>query len=303
MGALDMMVMALIGAASLWLLLAGGRGLAGELRATRRLGGLGASAAAPVPPPLATRLKARGFDRLLLGGSDRADIEKSLRAAGWFERDALAVFVAIRIAAAIAAVIAVALALWLFGLWEGRLRVLALFAGGLAYVAVKLVLQALAKARARRVNRELPFILDMLTMMLEAGISLDQCFRTLAGGEGEAAPEIRRAMRVLVDDIQHGMAYGQALDRWAERIGVPGAGELAGLLRQSLFQGVELGGVLREFSREFTDRRVSAAREAIGRKTAKMAMVMMVFLMPALFIVLCGPAVVSITATLTGQVQ
>src|SRR3546814_19982588 len=99
---------------------------------------------------------------------------------------------------------------------------------------------------------------------------------------------------------QHAMPYPAALQRLADSLGVDGARELSGLFRQSLFQGTELGPALKEFAADFSDKRVARARESIGRKTAKMAVVMMVFMMPALFIVLCGPAVSTIVAALSG---
>src|SRR3546814_3471737 len=103
-------------------------------------------------------------------------------------------------------------------------------------------------------------------------------------------------MKLLVDDLQHAIPYPAALQRWAASLGVDGARELSGLFRQSLFQGTELGPALKEFAADFSDKRVARARESIGRKTAKMAVVMMVFMMTALFIVLCGPAVSPIVA-------
>src|SRR3546814_4281659 len=101
-------------------------------------------------------------------------------------------------------------------------------------------------------------------------------------------------MQLLVDELQHAIPYPAALQRWAASLGVDGARELSGLFRQSLFLGTELGPALKEFAADFSDKRVARARESIGRKTAKMAVVMMVFMMPALFIVLFGPAVSTI---------
>src|SRR3546814_7389733 len=121
----------------------------------------------------------------------------------------------------------------------------------------------------RRVNDELPFVLDLMTMMLESGVSLDQCFRTLAGPEGSAAPCVRQTMKLLVDDLQHAIPYPAALQRWAASLVVDGVRELSGLFRQSLFQGTELGPVLKEFGADFTAKRVARARESTGRKNTE----------------------------------
>src|SRR3546814_19168320 len=106
-------------------------------------------------------------------------------------------------------------------------------------------------------------------------------------------------MKLLVDDLQHAIPYPAALQRWAASLGVDGARELSGLFRQSLFQGTELGPALKEFAADFSDIRVARARESIGCQPAKLAVVMMVFMLPALFIVLFGPDVFPIAAPLS----
>src|SRR3546814_7851331 len=89
-----------------------------------------------------------------------------------------------------------ALTLWLSGNWTGSRPLLAVAAAGFAFVGAKLALRSLANRRMRRVNDELPFVLDLMTMLLESGVSLDQCFRTLAWPEGSAAPCVRQTMTV-----------------------------------------------------------------------------------------------------------
>lgn len=293
MTAPEIMAITLAALASIALVMLGLRGLAGEARIGQRLSLLAETGQGGHGFDLGA------FDRLI-GGRDRVEIEADLKAAGYASPEAPRVFAAARIGGALCMGLAVALILWLGGRWQGNTRLLAVAATGAGYVGAKLVLKALAASRRRRTGNELPFALDLMMMMLESGVSLDQCFRTLAGPEGDAVPLTQRMMAALVEDVRHGMPYAQALDRWAQRMGVPGAHALAGLVSQSLFQGTELGTALREFAREFTDGRIARAREATGRKTTQMAVAMMVFMMPALFIVLCGPAVVAILAALSG---
>src|SRR3546814_15603479 len=102
-------------------------------------------------------------------------------------------------------------------------------------------------------------------MVLKRGVSLDQCFRTLAGPEGSAAPCVRQTMKLLVDDLQHAIPYPAALQRWAASLGVDGARELSGLFRQSLFQGTELGPAPKEFAADFSDKRRSEERR-VGKE-------------------------------------
>jgi tight adherence protein C len=171
----------------------------------------------------------------------------------------------------------------------------------LAYLLSKRALGWSAARRRRKVERELPFFLDVLTMMLESGVSLDQSFRILTQTD-RGAPLIRRSLETLVADIERGMPYDQALQRWSDQLGVVGARELASLFQRNLTHGAELSGALGAFAHEFTEKRIATAREAGGRKSAQMAVVMMIFFLPALFIVLAGPAFVTLMHSL-GEVS
>jgi tight adherence protein C len=68
-----------------------------------------------------------------------------------------------------------------------------------------------------------------------------------------------------------------------------------------LLSGSELGPALRTFTREFSDKRLSSSRASIGRKTAQMTIVMIFFMMPALMIVLAGPAVVAVKGAMSSM--
>lgn len=235
---------------------------------------------------------------LLARGRDRDEIEKRLRSAGYFEPGAMDVFVALRLAATLAVMVASLVTCFL--VTGNPLRpIFPTFAlTGLTYIGAKYVLQMRAASRERVLTAEFPFLLDLMLMMLESGVSLDQCFRGIARDERVAVPNHARLVAMLVEDLDRGQDYQVAFDRWATRVGVQGSRELAALFRQSLFQGMELVPALREFIREFSQRRVARAREAIGKITVRMVVLMLVFFMPALFIVLAGPPVAAILDSL-----
>lgn len=278
-------------------LLLGLRGTVSEVRLRRRLTGIAERSETPDVGGIAWLLP---FERLLVGGAkDREEISQALRAAGYYDPSAVLAFAGLRFAATLLAMIGAGLGLWLTGRWGGMARLLPFAAGGIVYVGAKLLLRWRASVRQRRIAGELPFVLDLMLLMLESGVSLDQCFRSIAQMNNGAIPLVRQKVRLLVEDIQRGMPYDQAFDRWADRLGVNGARELAAMFKQTMLHGTELGLALREFVREFSDKRVSLVRESIGRKTTQMTVVMILLLMPALFIVLCSPAVVTIFRTLS----
>lgn len=236
---------------------------------------------------------------LLTSKGDRAEIEANLAAAGYPVGGAL-VFGAFRLALAVIGLLVGALLIGPMGMEGGARIFLPIVGAGGGFIAAKPLLSGRADARRRKTLAELPFTLDVLLMMLESGVSLDLAFRSLAQGESRAAPITRQATAFLVSDLQHGMSYGQALDRWAARLGVVGAQELAEVFKQALAQGSELARTLRDFAEEFSDRRLSAARESIGRKTTKMTVIMILCFIPCLLIMLAGPALFLLTSQIEG---
>ena len=236
-------------------------------------------------------------------GRDRTSLERQLQLAGYQDPRAVNQFLWLRLAVTLLAALLVALLSRIaWGGWLSR-PMLIIIAAGLAFVGARQALNLLASGRARKITAEFPFLLDLMLMMLESGVSLDQCFRSIARDEQVAVPHHGQLIGLLVTDLDRGMRYELALDRWAARVAVSGSKELASLFRQAMFQGIELAPAMREFAREFTQRRVARAREAMGGITVRMVVLMILFFMPALFIVLGGPPVVALLDTLRASAR
>lgn len=288
-------------AASGAMLVRGSLAVIGERQLERRLDGLRDDAARA---PTGRFAPGGLLPTLLAGGSeDRIEIERALTAAGFIDPTAVLTFGLIRLGLTVAAGLGAYLARTISQPAGSAAWAMTIAAAAFVFLGSKYILRMSSARRSRKISAELPFTLDIFVMMVESGASLDQCFRIFAAAEGRAAPIVRAAVVLLVEDIQRGMAYDLALARWADRLGVAGARELAGVLRQSLVHGSELAAALREFSREFAERRVFVARESIGRKTTQMTIAMLVLLMPALMIVLAGPAVSTIGATIQAIIK
>lgn len=278
------------------MLVQGGLQLAGESRLSHRLGTLGRAPSAGTGGDRATRER---LATILNGGADaRAEVEKHLAAAGFLSPDGALVFALIRLGTTVGTLLGLRLVLGVNGVSALIAWTVAVGAAAIVFLAARYVLKMSSARRLRKISAELPFTLDIFVMMVESGASLDQSLRAFASGEGRAAPIVRLSVVEMVEDIDRGMPYDQALTRWADRLGVNGARELAGVLRQALNQGTELSATLREFAREFAERRIFTAREAIGRKTTQMTVAMLVLLMPALMIVLAGPAIATLGTTI-----
>jgi tight adherence protein C len=116
-----------------------------------------------------------------------------------------------------------------------------------------------------------------------------------------ATPLLEGAQRRLVADFDNGIPYEKALDAWAKNLGVGYADSLTSLFVQSLVHGSELAPQLRRFSVDLAERRVMAARESIGSKSARLTIVMVVFFLPAILAFIAAPPFVSVIGHLGGM--
>jgi tight adherence protein C len=233
---------------------------------------------------------------LTSGATDRREIGAHLRVAGWYNDDAILWFAILRLGGAIVVFLVAVLVLG-SAQESGGMTPLdwgyAAGAAGLVYVGAKRILMRFGDGRLRRIRREMPFVLDILLVTLESGLSLDQSLRHFAQTEGSAGAQTRRSLQVLVDDLEKGAPYEIALNKWGDRLGIEEGRELAVLFRQSILHGSEVGPLLREFVRDMSEKRLTTARESIGAKTTKLTAIMVAFFLPALMIVVGAQPAVS----------
>ena len=228
-------------------------------------------------------------------GASDDNLRIALISAGYFQSAALPVFVAVRLICTAAVLVAVLL-------HERPVRpatlLLAVFAAFFCSRLFATVLKMRAEAHQRGIRRELPPLVDILLMVLNSGVSIDQCLRYVTGLLEHTAPLTRIVFQRYIADVDCGMSYEAAFERMGQRLGIDEGYDLANLIKQALLQGGEIMASLERFGAELADKRVATAREQIGRKSVALTMIMLAFFMPVLLITLGGPAVSNITETL-----
>jgi tight adherence protein C len=228
------------------------------------------------------------------GASDES-LRRALAGAGYFQHAALPAFAALRL---LCTGLVFFLALLRGGTARPATLLLAVFLAFFCSRLFVVLLKLAAETRQRAVRRELPPVVDVLLMVLNSGVSIDQCLRYVTGLLEQAAPITSIVFKRYIADVDSGMSYEAAFERMGQRLGVDEGHDLASLIKQALLQGGEIMTSLEHFSTELTDKRVATAREQIGRKSVLLTLVMLVFFMPVLMITLAGPAVSNITDTL-----
>jgi tight adherence protein C len=250
----------------------------------------------------ATSALARALEwlgRKATGAAPVREQQDLLQRAGFNSPAAPFIFAGVRLVATLALL---GLALFLPYLRHGTLgpaqAAAGFFFGFAAYRGCLIGVKLRITAREREIRRELPYVLDLVLMVLDSGVSIDQALQHVTGQIDRTAPIVAVQMRRYLSEVDDGLPYDQALDRLAQRFAIGEGRDFSGLLKQNLFQGGELGPPLRRLAADIGDTRLAMAREQMGRKSVLLTLVMLAFFMPVLMVALAGPAVSDIIGTL-----
>ncbi len=148
-----------------------------------------------------------------------------------------------------------------------------------------------ARQRQNAIIRSLPDAFDLITTCVEAGLGLDAALARVAEKvQGPFANELSRALR----DIALGKARRDALKELGERTGVPDLIQFTNAVIQAEAMGSSVGTVLRVQAEQLRVRRRQRAEEQAYKAPVKMLFPLVLFIFPTLFIVILGPAAISI---------
>jgi tight adherence protein C len=152
------------------------------------------------------------------------------------------------------------------------------------------------KKRQKRIRLGLPDVLDLLIICIEAGLSLDQATARSAEELRSAQPELCDELMVVVLEQRAGRARADCWRNMAERTGVDAVRNLVSMLIQSEQLGTSVARTLRIHSDTLRTQRVQAVEEAAAKLTIKLLFPLVFFIFPSLFLVVLGPAVISMMA-------
>lgn len=154
------------------------------------------------------------------------------------------------------------------------------------------LLAAKARERQELIERELPDVLDQVTICVEAGLGFEAALqRAAVTGSGPLAVELAHALQ----DIGVGMSRRAALDALMARTDVSDLRHFVLALGQAERHGVPIAQVLRIQSVELREKRRQRAEERALKLPVKLVFPLVLCILPALFIVLLGPAAIRIS--------
>ncbi len=164
-----------------------------------------------------------------------------------------------------------------------------------AFVIPDVLVRAAADRRADAITMALPDLLDQLTISVEAGLGFETALARIA--KSNADQPLSQEFGRMLQDIQFGTGRVDALDKLAERSQVEDLKTVVLSLRQSESLGVPLAQTLRNVSADMREKRRYRAEERAHRLPTVMILPLGICILPALFIIVLGPAIVTYLAS------
>lgn len=148
--------------------------------------------------------------------------------------------------------------------------------------------------RHSQIQRSLPFVLDLLTLSVEAGMDFMTALqRNISERKVDAlGEELIRVIR----QIQLGKSRREALRDMSARVNLSDLRAVVGALVQADELGVSIGSILRIQADQMRQRRFERAERLANEAPVKMLFPLMMFIFPSVFLVLMGPIVVRLIA-------
>lgn len=227
------------------------------------------------------------------GGAGPLPLRSRLQAAGFRSPSATAVFHGVRIAFAL--LLALALG------WTGLLRHESLSAGALAavcglgfgFLLPERVLDAMIQSRATRIDRALPNALDLMVLSIEAGQTLDSALVETSRELRHVYPELAAEFAQVQIELRAGRTRSEVLYGLGQRTNSAELRKLATVLTDSDRFGTSLGPALRTHAKYLRTKRRQLAQEAARKLSVKLIFPVFFLIMPAVFVVTLGPALLT----------
>jgi len=233
-------------------------------------------------------------------GWEKSALRTRFMNAGWRNPVAPTLFFASKTVLALLgpAIIGVLVALAVITLAGSKLLFLLLLTATVGYYLPNMALNRIAGRRKREIFETLPDALDLLTVCVEAGLSLERAFVKVAGEIHIKSVILAQELQIVLMEMRAGFSKEKALRNFALRSGVDDVDTLVAMLIQSERFGTSVGDSLRVYSENLRNKRRMLAEECAAKIGLKLLFPLIFCIFPTLLMVLMGPAVIQLTRTL-----
>jgi len=234
----------------------------------------------------------------------KSTLQKALVLAGYRRHSAIYTLLASKLILALSAPLLVSMVFMSMGnsafLMEALGLVLVALLSLIGFMFPDFVLARKARKRRDHFTEAFPDALDMLVVCVEAGLGLDAAINRVARELRISYPLLADELELTSAETRAGKGRIEALHAMADRMDIEQARSLVSLLIQAERYGTSIGSALRIYAEEMRVDRIQRAKTKAAKLPTQLLVPVVVFIFPALFLVVLGPAVISIFDNLQG---
>jgi len=231
------------------------------------------------------------------GRKDGSVVRQFLTRAGYPDASAVSVYWASRVSLAAGLPAAGILLLPMLGASATQIMLGTFWFMALGWVGPTFYVRSRLKARQKEVQLALPDMLDMLVCCVEAGLGLNQALVRVSDEIDHVSPIMSEQLAMINLEMRAGTPRDEAFKNFAERTGIPDIRSLVSMLIQTDRFGTSVATALRVHSETMRTKRRQRAEEAAAKTTIKLVFPLVLFVFPAMFVVVLGPSALAIFRT------
>jgi tight adherence protein C len=191
--------------------------------------------------------------------------------------------------------------IWLFalaGAGTGVIVFFVIFGVIFGWLGPSFYLGRRARERLERVDEDLPELIDLLVVTIEAGVGFTASLRMAADRLGGPLGD---ELRLTIQEQNLGLSTLEALNNWLGRCDTPGVRSFVRAMIQGERLGVSIGQIMRNLALEMRKRRRQRAEERAQKAPIKILFPLVFLIFPAMFVIVLGPAMYQISDTFSGK--
>jgi tight adherence protein C len=228
---------------------------------------------------------------------ERTRLRTRLIHAGFYGRHAMAFFLGVKVVLTVGPMLlgflasSLSLVPFAYGVFTGS------FLGIVGMIGPSFWVDRRKGRRQTSFRRALPDALDVIVICLDGGLSLPGALKRVASELVTAHPELAQELNVVQREIQLGRSPGEALRQMGQRTDLEEIRNLASVIIQSERFGASLVKSLRVHADTLREKRKQRAEELAQKAIVKILFPTLLFIFPAIFVVILGPAAIQIANT------
>lgn len=171
---------------------------------------------------------------------------------------------------------------------------------GVGFILPQFWLSSVIRKRTEAIRNGMPDSLDLMVVAVEAGLGLDAAILRVSDEMGNVHPALAEEFQIATVETQMGVPRSEALMKMAERTAVQEMKALVAVIVQAEKLGTSIAKALRNQAEALRTKRRQKAEERAQKTAVKLLIPLVLFIFPAIFVVVAGPAVIHLMKTFAG---